>query len=556
MKINNVGRLIFISMLGASLLFFAPRTASATPEIDQTPATEDEIAEAESSGLIHTDLYQDPEAVNSQALEGSSKAIRTIGGSTRYETSALQALDSFMTSEWVIIAGGESYADSISAAGLAGALKCPIILTSPKELLGVTSEAIAKLGARKVIVLGGTEVVSESVFASLEKNAVSIVRLFGNTRYETQLEVFKFGVANKLWGSTAVVAYGENFADALSISPLSYKLRAPVFYTKADGSLPDDQLAAVKSSGVTEIVVTGKNQVVSDSARKKLRDVCPLVELGGNTRYETSEVIAKYCVGSRGMTWNGTAYASGETPFDALGGGPAQGNCNSVIVLKNDTRALDASVPYTSTPSSIKFFGGQAVFTGAFKSRMALASGYSLSDIDGLLVYVDAGHGGGDPGANGCGYNEEDLTYELAHKVADRLRASGTQVYVMDSTDKKLNYKYRHPDALNMGANAYVSIHFNAGGGTGTESYVHSLRSAQGSLCLQSSTHSSLINALGLRDRGMKSEQFAVVSGPVPSVLLEVCFIDNWDDMNTYIARKDSVALGIASGILSTRGKL
>ena len=58
-----------------------------------------------------------------------------------------------------------------------------------------------------------------------------------------------------------------------------------------------------------------------------------------------------------------------------------------------------------------------------------------------------------------------------------------------------------------------------------------------------------LVSSLRLYDRGMLQEQFAVCGGNVPAVLLEVAYIDNWSDMNTYRSRIDSVAHGIAASI-------
>ena len=42
-----------------------------------------------------------------------------------------------------------------------------------------------------------------------------------------------------------------------------------------------------------------------------------------------------------------------------------------------------------------------------------------------------------------------------------------------------------------------------------------------------------MISGVGLEDRGMKTQQVAVLSGKIPATLLEICFIDNSHDMAT-----------------------
>lgn len=187
------------------------------------------------------------------------------------------------------------------------------------------------------------------------------------------------------------------------------------------------------------------------------------------------------------------------------------------------------------------------------------------ADNDGVLVvakvrvYLDAGHGMGssyvgswDPGANGCGYDEANLTRELVDMVASIVRDTyGIEVV----TNGEIPYRERQAEAEALGCTFFVSIHFNAtyggwgGTASGTESYIHSVHAAPGSDVLQDVMHRHLVSGTGLSDRGQHEEQFAVCGGNVPATLLEVCFIDNSYDMSQYQARKQFVAEQIAAGI-------
>lgn len=172
-------------------------------------------------------------------------------------------------------------------------------------------------------------------------------------------------------------------------------------------------------------------------------------------------------------------------------------------------------------------------------------------------VYIDAGHGWNssqygeyDPGATSL-FREADLTNELASMVADACDDFGipavTNAYATSETG--VPYFKRQADARALDCTTLVSIHFNSGGGTGVESYIHTYNAAQGSPALQSIMHRYLVAGTGLLDRGMGEMELAVCGGKLPAVLLEVGFIDNVFDMNSFQVRKSQVANFLAAGI-------
>ena len=188
---------------------------------------------------------------------------------------------------------------------------------------------------------------------------------------------------------------------------------------------------------------------------------------------------------------------------------------------------------------------GRALRLEAIQVKVTLKGG---SPSDGTYIYLDAGHGWGDgrpdSGAVGSGYRESDLTQELVGKIA-KYAKNDYDLNVYNNSGCKINFTGRQNDAVNRGCTSFVAIHFNAGGGSGSESYAYTERGKQ----LQSVIHPYLINGVGLRDRGAKTYGYTVVSGPVPAVLLEVCFIDTGSDMRQYQARKETIAKQIAKGL-------
>ena len=535
-----------------------PVQALAIPEEqeDQAELSADEIAAAVANGEVDLSSLSSGEEGIALAANGDY-ALTTIGGSTRYDTSAMEALSAFSSAGTVIITGGESYADSTAGAGLAGALNAPILLTSPSELSQVTSDAIETLGASRAIILGGTAAVSANVESQLKSLVGNVERIAGATRYETQLEIVKYGVDNDLWsGDYVAVTCGEGFADALSFSPVAFSLKIPVFFTDGSAGLTQEELCALQGLGKSNALLIGGSRVVSAGVESQLASFSSVKRLGGETRYNTSYEINSYAVNNFGFSWEYVAFCSGQVPWDSLGGGAMQGkNKRLLSLLDNNGAKTEPSIYVDGKPGHAIFLGGKNVYPNSFKAQFAYKKGYSITDIQGFKVYIDAGHGWNssnndsyDGGAEGCGYQEASLTQELADKVAWVLNNTyGVETYV----NKSGWYKLRQAQASELDCGLFLSIHFNAGGGKGSESYIHTYNAQWGASHLQDCVTGRLADAVGRGNRGAGNMQLAVCGGNVPATLVEVCFIDNSGDMSAYQSRKDGVARALAEGVVS-----
>ena len=511
-------------------------------------------------------------AVATYSSNSSTDPVTVFAGDDRYDTSAKQALGGWDSCDTALVVSGDGWPDALGASGLAGALDCPILLTDPGSLPSSVAQAIAGLGATHAIVVGGQTAVSEQVVSDLRAaGATSVERLGGDTRYGTQMEIYRYGKERSLWdGSTAIVANGSgsNFADALSASPVAFAKKAPIFITNEDGALPSEQRSALDDAAQTKTInkylIVGGNARISNFTEGYLTGLSLLNDdelkggcerLSGETRYETSAALASWAISNHVLSADGAGFASATSPYDALGGGALQGHMGSVLLLVNDgsySAAVD-SLP-SQNVGFISFFGGDSAISAG--TRKAISRSLGLSK--GLYVYLDAGHGMSssdegvyDGGAVGSGYQEADLTKELARLVGKDLESNyDVDVHVNDYGGW---YKLRHAEAVSLGCDLLVSIHFNSSGGTGgtgCESYIHSTNAAPGSSALQKAVHPELVKGMALYDRGMKSSRLAVVSGQLPAVLLEVGFIDNSNDMAHYQSRKNIVAHDIAEGIM------
>ncbi|MFE4896558.1 N-acetylmuramoyl-L-alanine amidase [Peribacillus butanolivorans] len=146
-------------------------------------------------------------------------------------------------------------------------------------------------------------------------------------------------------------------------------------------------------------------------------------------------------------------------------------------------------------------------------------------------IFIDAGHGGTDPGAVGNGLKEKDLTLKIATMVKSMLEDyKDVSVKMSRTGDTYPSLSARTKAANEWGADIFLSIHINAGGGTGYEDFIYTSASAKSKEC-QSTIHAEIMKLIDMKDRGKKSANYQVLrTSTMPAVLTECGFIDNAGD--------------------------
>ena len=171
-----------------------------------------------------------------------------------------------------------------------------------------------------------------------------------------------------------------------------------------------------------------------------------------------------------------------------------------------------------------------------------------------MNILIIAGHGDKDPGAISENLREADLTRSLATKLFNQLKTF-SNVKLFDTT--KNMYRYlKNGGVFDFSPYDYIlELHFNAGAKktsdyatTGTEILVH--RDESG-ISVEEKILSE-IAALGFRNRGVKRRCNLYNMNRIKALgksyaLLEVCFIDDPDDLAKY--NEDKTAKAIADGI-------
>ena len=238
-------------------------------------------------------------------------------GDDRYGTAAAITMG-WWHATTVYLAYGQNFPDALAGASLAAADGSPILLTGTTSAPDATMDRLEALDAKTVVLLGGTSVIAPAVQAQLEKAGYQVQRIAGADRYETAA-LIGAQVLVKSKATTAVVATGTGFADAVSISPVAGMEGWPVVFATAT-DLPQATSDFIKANKITSVVIVGGTSAVGTGVEAQLKDlgVTTVTRVSGADRYATSGQVAttyKSLFGANVSVATGTEFA------DALTGG-------------------------------------------------------------------------------------------------------------------------------------------------------------------------------------------------------------------------------------------
>jgi putative cell wall-binding protein len=262
-----------------------------------------------------------------------------LSGNDRYQTMEKIVRRGWTKSDVAIVATGDNFPDALAASALAGVFDAPVLLTNTHTLSSEAASLLRDLSVKRIIVVGGSASVTDAVFAQIRAIVPTISRCAGGSRYETAERIHRLGQGS--WGTTAIIANGGNYADALSISPFAFSEKAPVFLSDPVAGLDAASVTALKGGGFTKVIIVGGTAAVPDKVKVQLgyaaSDSTHFVRLGGSSRYQTSALIATYAVeNTQNLGFHGLGTATGMNFPDALAGGALCGKIGSVLLLAAD----------------------------------------------------------------------------------------------------------------------------------------------------------------------------------------------------------------------------
>ncbi|MBT2685997.1 cell wall-binding repeat-containing protein [Bacillus sp. ISL-37] len=253
-------------------------------------------------------------------IEAAVKKVDRISGQSRYETAVAVSKKGWATAPAVVISVGTNFPDALSGSPLAYSLNAPILLTGKSELPAVTKQEIVRLQAKKAVILGGSSAITDNVVKTLQSMGLATERISGVNRYDTSVKIAqKLNTTSK----TAIVVYGENYPDSLSIAAYAARNKMPIILTGKD-SIPAATKELLKKFSST--IVVGGNSAVSDTVFRQLPSP---KRIAGANRYATSANIVK----TLNIPANPAYVASGASFADALTGSVLAAKNNSSILL-------------------------------------------------------------------------------------------------------------------------------------------------------------------------------------------------------------------------------
>ena len=168
--------------------------------------------------------------------------------------------------------------------------------------------------------------------------ASSGLRIFGETRYGTAAGISQVG-----WGQSdyAILAYGENYPDALSAASLAKKYDAPILLTNGN-NLPTATKETLTSLQAKNVFIIGGTGVIPSSIDNELQSMgISVTRLAGQDRYDTAIKVAQQLPSPTEIF-----VVTGEDYPDALSIAP-------IAALKQEPIIL---VPKNYMPDSVKAY--------------------------------------------------------------------------------------------------------------------------------------------------------------------------------------------------------
>ncbi|WP_419551548.1 cell wall-binding repeat-containing protein [Candidatus Poriferisodalis sp.] len=280
---------------------------------------------------------------------------RRLEGLTRFETAIdiaeayiddVETLAEGSSVDTVILTSGadEHFAYAVPVPVLSRLHHAPLLLTRPNRLPHSVATFLEDNDIATVIIVGGESVVNSSVEESLSLlGDIEVSRIGGADPYSTAAALAEqvgesatpgeFSVD----GRTALLATGENFADALAAGPLAYRGNHPILLTRS-AELPEATELYFEASGIEHVVILGGAAAVSTGVEQAIIELgIEITRWGGADRFGTAVRIAEALLGvdTPAECFDGAelGLAYGRRSPDAIVSGPLLGELCAPLLL-------------------------------------------------------------------------------------------------------------------------------------------------------------------------------------------------------------------------------
>lgn len=242
---------------------------------------DDDLPKAPSGTALHDHLAALPTGTP------SPPTVTRIPGGTRYAVAVAVSAEAFPTgSATVFVATGANYSDGLSAGPAAAAKGGPVLLNSGASLLPAVRAEIVRLKPRSIVVVGSAASVPESVVTELRGIQAQTTRIAGDDRYATSRRV----AATALRGATvAYVASTTSYTDSITAGAAAGSVPGPLVFIGTTTASVTAAKSALRTLGVSRIVILGGVASVSAAAATSLATVAPVTRISAADRFSLSQ---------------------------------------------------------------------------------------------------------------------------------------------------------------------------------------------------------------------------------------------------------------------------
>lgn len=277
----------------------------------------------------------------------ATPTISRLFGNNRYETASKVAIDNWKQSNYAILTYGEDYPDALSAAPLAGKYNAPILLTQKNIIPVSTLSAISQLGVKNIFLIGGAGVISYNIEKQLIDLGISVTRLYGKNRYETNIQI-----AKQLSDvSQIAVVTGEDYSDALSIGPIAVKLNMPIILV-GSSTVPQVVKEYIVNKNINKTYVIGKGTSINN-----IDGLPNVIEINGQDKYARNMAIINNFKNT--LDLSSFYLTTGENFADGLSSSVLAGlKGNPLLLVGNEIKNQKDLLQSASANINIKIIGG------------------------------------------------------------------------------------------------------------------------------------------------------------------------------------------------------
>ncbi len=284
--------------------------------------------------------------------------LNRLSGPTRYSTS-VQIAEAYMDAvdelpgatrlDTVIMGSGlDEHAGWVTPVPMLSRLhRAPLVFTRPGDVPVPVAKFLQRRAIRRVVLLGGPQVISTAVERQLAGLGVEDVERLGSNDVHVHsvavAESFDNPVGNApVSADTALLATSTAFADALAAGPMAYQGNYPILLTPQDRLHPAvfDYLVA---SDIERLIIVGGTAAVGTAVQQALSGLdFKISRIAGSDRYATAVKLAETQLDDDGLRpcFDGAevGLAFGGLSPDAIASGPLLGElCAPLLLAPSDT---------------------------------------------------------------------------------------------------------------------------------------------------------------------------------------------------------------------------